>query len=418
MPLLKLIAENIGPFDRLELDLSDGKGNSHPGPHILAGVNGCGKSTVLKTIAAAISYGGSSGFNVPEFTHLTRAGTVAGLLTSLPGDRAYALSTHEDSQGLINWIARTLKGFAVNSASNKLGLAWASAGRRPPPEGHRRLLAAAYSPSGALRYLSAIDPHRNGEDSKASLAFESTVKNEVLQAWIVRLFSQQALAAVRRETAPEYGEFINRFEAALSEIYGQQVRLDIDTPTLSPRLRIFDQALNFSQLPGGVVSTASWICDFMMRQAEYGPAPAVILLDEVEAHLHPLWQRRLLPAIRKALPGVQIIASSHSPFAISSCPEGRVHVFDLVNGRASLRESVDAPSGDSVMTILHDIFGVSSRFDIETEKELNTWNGYLREKAVRKLNRKETAEFAKLTKRLAAKSEELRSMVSVGGLAG
>ena len=37
MPIVRAIAEGVGPFDKLDLDLSDGKGNPHLGPHILAG---------------------------------------------------------------------------------------------------------------------------------------------------------------------------------------------------------------------------------------------------------------------------------------------------------------------------------------------------------------------------------------------
>lgn len=40
MALTQLVAEGLGPFDRLELDLSDGAGKPHLGPHIIAGVNG------------------------------------------------------------------------------------------------------------------------------------------------------------------------------------------------------------------------------------------------------------------------------------------------------------------------------------------------------------------------------------------
>lgn len=417
MPLLKLIAENIGPFDRLELDLSDGHGNPHPGPHILAGVNGSGKSTVLKTIAALVSYGGGD-FSQAEFKHLTRVGSAAGIFVA--SDRVLALSANGGFEGLRDWIASRFPGFVGQSGSFPSdGLTWALGARSLRAPAVDTFLAAAYSPAPSLRHISKIDPLGDDRMSGSTLAFESSVRNEQIQAWIVRLFSQRALAAVRNETSPEYGDFIQRFESALSTVYDREVHLDIDTPTLTPRLRIFNQVLNFSQLPGGVVSTAAWICDFMMRQAVAGPGPALLLLDEVEAHLHPLWQRRLLSAMRAALPGVQIIASSHSPFAISSCPEGRIHVFETnENGRARLRESIDAPSGDSVMTILHDIFGVSSRFDIRTEEELNQWNNYLREKAIRKLNKRESTEFAKLTKRLAARSEELRSIVSIGGMAG
>src|SRR5258708_925515 len=69
MALLGLTAEGVGPFERLEMDFSDGHGNPHLGPHILAGVNGSGKSTVLRTIAWAMDEG-RRGFPYDEWHHL------------------------------------------------------------------------------------------------------------------------------------------------------------------------------------------------------------------------------------------------------------------------------------------------------------------------------------------------------------
>src|ERR1700733_12998453 len=57
MPLVRVIAEGVGPFEKLDLDFSDGNGKPHLGPHILAGVNGSGKSTVLRTIAWLLDRG-------------------------------------------------------------------------------------------------------------------------------------------------------------------------------------------------------------------------------------------------------------------------------------------------------------------------------------------------------------------------
>jgi ABC-type uncharacterized transport system ATPase component len=60
-----------GPFKRLDLDISDGNGRPRLGPHILAGVNGSGKSTVLRTIAWVLAQEGS-GFDLEAWGHLTR----------------------------------------------------------------------------------------------------------------------------------------------------------------------------------------------------------------------------------------------------------------------------------------------------------------------------------------------------------
>ena len=75
MPLLRLIAEGVGPFERLDVDLSDGKGNPHLGPHIFAGVNGSGKSTVLRTLAWVMDTGdttGDAGFPHDDWARVVR----------------------------------------------------------------------------------------------------------------------------------------------------------------------------------------------------------------------------------------------------------------------------------------------------------------------------------------------------------
>lgn len=66
---MRLIAEGVGPFPALDIDLSDGKGNPHLGPHILAGVNGSGKSTILRTIAWLFD-GGEKGFQYDDWSQL------------------------------------------------------------------------------------------------------------------------------------------------------------------------------------------------------------------------------------------------------------------------------------------------------------------------------------------------------------
>ena len=53
--------------------------------------------------------------------------------------------------------------------------------------------------------------------------------------------------------------------------------------------------------------------------------PAILLIDEIENHLHPTWQRRVIPALRKHFPGLQIFATTHSPFVVAGLKRGQVH---------------------------------------------------------------------------------------------
>ncbi len=247
------------------------------------------------------------------------------------------------------------------------------------------------------------------------------MQNDSIQAWLLSLYSKRAIAHERRQSGKNYEESLGRFEEALRLIYEEDVSFEVEIePHFQPRLKVRGKSLNFSQLPDGVRSTVAWIADFMMREdlanldpLLLGNRPGLLLLDEIDSHLHPLWQRHLLPAMREALPGVQIIVTSHSPFVISSCPNSRVHVLKLDNrGRAYAEPPVDSPIGESVTTTLKEIFGVDSRFDVMTERELNEWNDLKKQEARGSLSKAQKRRLRELTGILSERSEELRSIVA------
>jgi energy-coupling factor transporter ATP-binding protein EcfA2 len=451
MPLLRLIAEGVGPFERLDIDLSDGNGNPHLGPHIFAGVNGSGKSTVLRALAWIMDRR-AAGFQHNDWEHL---------LNGHPNSRAAALirpfglpvyaeavtlgTSIRERKELIDWVGSLPKLGLDNRTEGGRVMAHFERGVREkrfraahgkPPNSSWNWFpptnvidavphlfnVAAYSPSRALRYLASPDMTKTlANADQDSLAFESTVQNESIQAWLLSLYSRRAIARERHQSGEEYTRSLGRFEKALQLIYGESVSFEVEIePTFQPRLKVMGRSLNFSQLPDGVRSTVAWIADFMMRQDLMrwdpklgGKRPGVLLLDEVDAHLHPLWQRKLLPAMREALPDVQILVTSHSPFVISSCPNSRVHVLELdQDGRAHARPPVDSPIGESVTTTLKEIFGVDSRFDVLTEKQLDEWNVLKRREAGGPLLPKDKARLQELTVTLSERSEELRSIVA------
>ena len=143
--------------------------------------------------------------------------------------------------------------------------------------------------------------------------------------------------------------------------------------------------------------------------------PGIVLLDEIESHFHPLWQRRLLPAAQAALPDVQIVAASHSPFLITSCLGARIHVLEMDSARceAKLRESIDAPVGDSIATVLRGIFDIPSQFDIDTEKHLREWNELNKLHVIGKISAQGSKRHAKVTETHANRSEELKASARV-----
>ena len=55
---------------------------------------------------------------------------------------------------------------------------------------------------------------------------------------------------------------------------------------------------------------------------------AILLIDEIENHLHPTWQRRVIPALLEHFPGLQIFATTHSPFVVAGLKAGQVHLLN------------------------------------------------------------------------------------------
>lgn len=65
--------------------------------------------------------------------------------------------------------------------------------------------------------------------------------------------------------------------------------------------------------------------------------PAIVLIDEIDVHLHPKWQRRVVPALEDLFPSCQFIATTHSPFIVQGVTESKVQHLN----RALLGEFTD-----------------------------------------------------------------------------
>jgi predicted ATP-binding protein involved in virulence len=83
----------------------------------------------------------------------------------------------------------------------------------------------------------------------------------------------------------------------------------------------------------------------------------VILIDEIEQHLHPAWQRQVIPALRRAFPQAQLIVTTHSPQVLSSVPASAVVLLD----GSSAHPITGATEGRDTNAILREVFGVPER---------------------------------------------------------
>ncbi|MEZ4297269.1 MAG: AAA family ATPase [Polyangiaceae bacterium] len=101
----------------------------------------------------------------------------------------------------------------------------------------------------------------------------------------------------------------------------------------------------------------------MLREtpaAELCKTSGVLLIDEAENRLHPRWQKRFLRTVLDIFPNLQIIATTHSPFIVSSIPGARVYVcrFERDKGACTITDETADYASKPVEEIL-----VSDAFD-------------------------------------------------------
>ena len=137
----------------------------------------------------------------------------------------------------------------------------------------------------------------------------------------------------------------------------------------------------------------------------------ILFLDEIEVHLHPKWQRKILPVIQKFFKNAQIFIATHSPFVVGSVEGATIHKLDVVEGKSVLVSTEDSKAGYSIELILEDVFGVKEEFDDETIRELTEFKE-LRNQILS--GKKENLEvFISKAKKLKQKSYELKDIISL-----
>jgi predicted ATP-binding protein involved in virulence len=97
------------------------------------------------------------------------------------------------------------------------------------------------------------------------------------------------------------------------------------------------EELPFEILSDGYRNMVAMVADIAWRAVVLNPdlqerAPAlaegVVFIDEIDLHLHPRWQRRVLGDLRRAFPRLQFIVTTHSPFIVQSLEPGQLVNLD------------------------------------------------------------------------------------------
>lgn len=126
-------------------------------------------------------------------------------------------------------------------------------------------------------------------------------------------------------------------------------------------------------LSDGYKAMLSWVFDLLvhaMLDMPGGPdprgalaarpdqQPGIVLLDEIDLHLHPTWQRRIVPLLRRIFPRLQFIVSTHSPLVLASFEREEIILLKLQDGQVIQDDAEIEPGILTASEILTNFFDV------------------------------------------------------------
>lgn len=212
-----------------------------------------------------------------------------------------------------------------------------------------------------------------------------------------------------------------KINEVLTSVTGREFCFVLATsPDVRLRVSWGGQQMFLSQLPDGLRAIIGWLVACIAKIEAMSPEngespldqPVVLLLDEPESHLHPAWQRRVLPAAQLLLPKAQLFVATHSPFVISSVNQGWYYVMEAdATGVVHVDAAKPCSQGDTYVDAVHEVLGLQEWYAPETESLLAEFRT-LRDVGKRQPSEDNIDKVRKLADRIASRSESLRDMMA------
>lgn len=315
MFLRHLHLENIRSIEKL--DLSFNAQQAARNWTYLLGENGTGKSSILKAIGLVLA-GSESIFelvgNPDDWIRLgMEEASIALEFSTQDGEMRHASVTFKRGSGTSQFV-RT-NGEALDQIDRAIF------------RSERNYFVVGY---GVVRH--ALGPSVRGA------AFESSSRSPRTRA-VATLFNvDTALVSLEGWAMDlEYrrgSDGLHAVRSALDKLLPDVHFQGIDRENRRLMFATPDGVLPLAALSDGYQAMAAWCGDLLFQITETFQdykdplkARGLLLVDEIDLHLHPVWQRRLVSFIRDTLPNVQVVVTTHSPLTIHQAGDGELFVL-------------------------------------------------------------------------------------------
>lgn len=350
---------NIGPFEDLNLSLAPPESSDTPAWSVIFGGNGVGKSTILRAIALAIA--GNDAAAVKAGARLLREGASEGRIEVQLGTQVLRTSLVRDRT---NVLISSLQETPLNLGTALVLGFPALRGARAP------------SPDGPKPRVEPRDP--DPADLLALIAGDVDGRLADFKQWLVNVLVN---ANDKQSRAIEMRNLLDSLICEL--VPGHIEGLAPIDDSFVIRVRTPEGLVPFDELSQGMASVFNWVgllAQRLFSVCELSPMPsnepAIVLLDEIDAHLHPDWQRRLVELTKRHFPGLQLIATSHSALLAGALHgnETRVLERDPQDNKVSLfRYPIDLYGRRAQDILTSPVFGLESDRNPELERKIRNY---------------------------------------------
>ena len=407
----------------------------HPDINIIVGANGSGKSSILDAIAIALyeivaanggggksqrkmqgaalqttdifidpskSYGTSWDENIDSYAIIGRKSFVQ--IRAMASDYYYiddnSLKPVLDEESVLEWTEhiayRSPTSFSYDTSTSErvselhryITHLWQEISKSP--QAMIPLPVVAYYRAtrrmGGMPELGDIFKLDLARDKAFVSALDAAANFTAMCQWFYLRENAELRANVnvQNSDSKEFADLRAVRQALKLTIEGlERVYFDGSPPRLMVEIREFDgtlRAFELAQLSDGYRNLLALVLDFARRLAQANPnwpnpleAPGILLIDEIELHLHPRWQQKVIPALRAAFPSTQLIISTHSPAVLTTVRREHIKLLGADHQFEQIPDDVGTYGADN-SRVLAEVFGADSRpGNIETVKKLRAY---------------------------------------------
>ena len=402
MPVTNLSFTNVGPFDEIDFDFD-------PQVNVFTGPNNSGKSSVLWVLGELLVFPFTLPTKLlrtdsPEWRlEISIAGDIRQIQGNLPANVDELVSTYE-AIGYTCFVPAQRQSTNFRSSGPTVG-------QDIEARIDEDLIRLARERPDTLTKIGPEQlrmAYRRGNIGRAPelsrrrklILSDTTFVSDV--AIIQKIIDLDY--ASYREGRPAMRAIVEKVASLASEITEgfpiEFLGVGEDDNGLFPQFGTPDGIMPLNVLSQGTQSVIQCLARFLFGYAEYydfppdlEEKPGVLIIDEIDAHLHPSWQRRIIPALTQRFPNLQMFCSTHSPLMLAGLTAGQVQLLRRDEHGVSVSTNESDVIGWTADEILRNYLDVPNPTDVTTAEHVRRLQE-LRRKG--ELNTEESEELQKL----------------------